>query len=315
MVFFFYGPNTYMLRQKLREMTSTYLAKSGSDFGLERIDGTNVNAEKLRASLQAAPFLANSRLVIVEGFGKNKAVNTKIEQIVADIPDTTVAVFVETEPDARTLYFKTMLKIAKPASFEPLSQGRLLAWVKSEIERYGGVGDRVAVNLLLEMTNGDQWRLSEEIQKLVNYDENVTKDTVMMLVDAGLDQSVFDMVEAMTSGREGDALSIYRKLLTAREDEFKILNMIEWQLRNLLLAKAGGQLSSSELARAAGMSPYVAGKMQLAARRYDIEIVKIAYKTAVDTEQAIKTGVIPSAVGVEQLIYKVANLTKQTHSA
>ena len=315
MIFFFYGPNTYMLRQKLREMTSTYIEKSGSDFGLERIDGTNVTAEKLRANLQSSPFLANSRLVIIEGFGKNKAVNAKIEQIISDVPTTTVAVFVETEPDARTTYYKEMLKLAKPVFFEALSQGQLVSWTKSEIERFGGIAEREAINLLLDMTNGDQWRLSEEIQKVVNFDPKVTTANVTLLVEAGLDQNVFDMVDAITGGRDGEALRVYQKLLAAREDEFKILGMIEWQLRNLLLAKAAGQMTSAELARVGGMSPYAAGKMQTASRRYDIEILKTAYKNAVDTEEMMKKGITPSVVAVEQLIYRVSNLTKPARSA
>jgi DNA polymerase III delta subunit len=81
MIFFFYGTNTYTLRQKLRQMTAAYLEKSGSDFGLERIDGQSVSADKLRSALQAAPFLANSRLVIIENLGKNKAVSATIEHI------------------------------------------------------------------------------------------------------------------------------------------------------------------------------------------------------------------------------------------
>jgi len=312
MIFFFYGSNTYMLRQKLREMTATYVEKSGSDFGLERIDGAAVTAEKLRANLQSAPFLANSRLVIIENLGKNKAVNPKIDQIIADVPSTTVAVFVETDPDARTTYYKQMLKLAKPVFFEPLSQSRLMSWTKTEIERFGGVAEKDAINLLLDMTNGDQWRLSEEIQKVVNYDPVVTAATVTLLVEAGMDQNVFDMVDAMTNGRDSDALKIYSKLLAAREDEFKILGMIEWQLRNLLLSKAAGQMSSAELAKVAGMSPYAAGKMQTASRRYDIEVLKSAYKNAVDTEDAMKKGITPSVVGVEQLIYRVSTLTKPT---
>jgi DNA polymerase-3 subunit delta len=315
MIFFFYGTNTYTLRQKLRQMTAAYLEKSGSDFGLERIDGQSVSADKLRSALQAAPFLANSRLVIIENLGKNKAVSATIEHILSGIPETTVAVFVETEPDARTTYYKQMLSLAKPALFDQLPPPKLISWAKSEVERFGGTVERPALALLLEQTNGDQWRLSEEIQKLVNFDPIVTVETVSQLVEAGLSQSIFDLVDAMTTGRSGDALNIFRKLIQAREDEFKMLGMIQWQLRNLLLAKAGGQITSAELAKVAGMSPYVAGRVQANSRRYDIEVLKSSYKAAVDTEEAIKSGHIPSTVGVEQLIYTISKLTQPTRSA
>lgn len=312
MVFFFYGPNTYMLRQKLREMTRTYLEKTGSDMGLERLDGAAVTIDRLRSSLQAAPFLATSRLVIIEGLGKNKAVSAKIEQLIGLVPDSTVAVFVDPDADQRTVYFKELSKSAKAVSFEQLPLPKLGAWAQREIEALGGTVDRSSLNLLLEMTNGDQWRLSEELQKLVNYNATVTRDTVMLLVEAGLDQNVFDMVEAMSAGRPDDAVRTYRKLINAREDPFKILGMVEWQLRNLLLAKAGGQITQPELAKLGGMSPYVAGKMQTAARRHDLESLKAMFASAVDTEHLMKTGQVPPEVGLEQLVYRVANATSRT---
>jgi DNA polymerase III subunit delta len=310
MVFFFYGTNTYMLRQKLREMTSTYLEKTGTDMGLERIDGANVTIDRLRSSLQASPFLTTSRLIIVESLGKNKVVSAKIDHLIELVPETTVAVFVETEIDQRTVYFKELSKSAKVVQFEALPLPKLGNWIQGQVENLGGTIDRSAVNLLLEMTNGDQWRLSEEIQKLVNYKSTVTRETIMLLVEAGLDQNVFDMVEAMSAGRADEALKTYRKLINAREDPFKILGMVEWQLRNLLLAKAGGQISQPELAKVGGMSPYVAGKMQTAARRHDLDTLKAAFAGAVDTEYFMKTGQVPAEVGLEQLIYRVASVTQ-----
>lgn len=315
MIFFFYGTNSFMLRQKLREMTTTYLDKTGSDMGLERLDGATISLERLRSALQAAPFLATSRLVIIEGVGKNKVVAAKMEKILSLVPSSTVAVFFEGDPDQRTVYYKTMIAQAKSVHFAPMTSTRLASWVKAEIERFGGSVDRQGVTLLLDLTGGDQWRLSEEIQKLVNYRSEVSIETINLLVESGLDQNIFDLTDAMANGRAGDALETFRKLIVAREDEFKILGMVQWQLRNLLLAKAAGQITAAELAKIGGLSPYVAGKMQTAARRYDLSILREAYIEAVDTEYAMKTGALPAELGVERLIYSVATAIAGRRSA
>ena len=42
MTLFFYGPNSYALRQQLGQMVEAYRKKVGSDFGLERLDGADV---------------------------------------------------------------------------------------------------------------------------------------------------------------------------------------------------------------------------------------------------------------------------------
>src|ERR1700684_3697593 len=99
MIFFFYGPNTYAARQQLAKLVVEYEKKTGSNLGLERIDGAKVKPDALNASLQAAPFLATSRLVIVEDLGLNKAVAATVDRYLKNIPATTVAVFYDPTVD------------------------------------------------------------------------------------------------------------------------------------------------------------------------------------------------------------------------
>src|SRR3989344_1316771 len=107
MILFFYGPNSYASRRKLQEIIETYKTKTGSDFGLERIDGITSNAKTLGSALRAVPFLASSRLVVIEYLSANKAASGQVESIIEGLPSTTVVVFYEKELDKRTAYFKT----------------------------------------------------------------------------------------------------------------------------------------------------------------------------------------------------------------
>ncbi len=311
MTIFFYGPNTFELRRQLQEMMTTYVKKAGSDFGLERVDGGSVRSHELRAALQAVPFLANSRLVIVEGLALNKGVSDKLEAIMAEVPVSTVVVFVDREVDQRTSVFKQLAKADKVVKFEPLSGPKLLSWVKAEIEKLGGAAAPLTVRELVEVAGEDQWRLSGEINKLVNFNPEVTIEVVREMVTPSVEQSIFELVEAMTAGRADVALAGYHRLLVRRESEIYILTMVQWQLRNLLLAKAApGNMSPPELAKAAGMSPYVAGKMATAQGRLHEEVLTEAYAAAADCEYDIKTGRLKAEVAVEQLIYRVGMMAK-----
>ncbi len=308
MIFFFYGPNSYAARRKLQDMAIAYIAKAGSDFGLERIDGAEVSADKIMSALQASPFLANSRLVIIENLGANKLAAEKLPPFLDQVPETTVAVFYEPEADQRTSYFKTMSKHPKikAVKYDKLSQAQLTGWAKRQIANLGGSIDNVALNLLVELTGDDQWRLEQEINKLVNYDAHVSVESVKLLVDQNQSESIFDLVEAMSSGNLKKALATYQRLLEDRTSEIYILTMVTWQLRNLLLAKTAGSISSAELASRAGMSPYVAGKAQAKQREFDEDQLKQAFTQAVETDFAIKSGKGKPDQLVEQLIYKVA---------
>jgi DNA polymerase-3 subunit delta len=304
---FFYGPNTYAIRMQLQQMTAAYLAKSKSDFGLERLDGSNVKWNDLSASLQATPFLASSRLVIVNNLSANKPEGGKVASLMGRVPSTTVAVFVEKEVDQRTSVYKELSKADKVLKFDQLTGSRLQAWVRSEVERLGGTSDGAAIRELIELAGEDQWRLSEEINKIINYEPLLSVETVRMLVTPSVERSIFDLVEAVTLGRISVALNGFHALLRQKESEMYILTMVQWQLRNLLFAKAApASMSPSELAKAAGMSPYVAGKMVAAQQLMSESVLTAAYKAAADCEFDIKTGRTRSEAAVEQLLYRIA---------
>ncbi len=307
MTIFFYGPNTYELKHQVQQMVDAYVKKAGSDFGLERVDGSTVKPHELSSILQASPFLANSRLVIVDGLALNKAISEKLAKLMEGVPATTVAVFVDWEVDQRTSVFKQLSRADKVVKFEPLSGSKLVVWARAEIEKIGGSAEPAAVRELVDVVGEDQWRLGGEINKLVNYDTNVTVKTVRALVASSVEQSIFDLVEAMTAGRTAEALAGFRTLIEQRQSEIYILTMVQWQLRNLLLAKsAPAQMSPQEMAKAAGMSPYVAGKMVAAQGRMSEKALQLAFAGAADCEFNIKSGRLKAEVAVEQLIYSVA---------
>jgi len=288
------------------QMVGAYVAKAGSDLGLVRIDGAAASVQELTAALEAVPFLASSRLVIVEGVVANKAVAGQLAGLLARVPDTTVAVFVEREVDQRTAAFKTLKTCDRVVKFEPLSGVRLPAWVRDEAGRLGGRMDAQAARVLVDLAGEDQWRLAEELNKLVNYDPQVTPATVQALVVPGIERSIFDLVESMTSGRSSEALHQYRELLAQKQSEIYVLTMIQWQLRNLLLAKtAPAGLSPGELAQAAGLSPFVAGKAVAARGRVSEPALVAAFRLAAACEYDIKTGRKPAEAAVEHLIWRV----------
>ncbi len=302
MIFFFYGPNSFEARSQIAKLVTQYQKKTGNDFGLDKIEGEKATVAELKAALQAVPFLASSRLVIIESLGKNKAVSTQIDQIIEGIPSTTVAVFYDPEVDHRTNYFKTLKEKAKVVEFKQLDHAKLMRWIIKLVEDAGGEIDRAAVGRLLDLAGEDQWRLSNEIEKLLNYNMEVTVENIDLLVESSRTESIFNLVDAMSAGKRQLAIKIYTRLRTNGENEMYILSMIIWQLRNQLLAKSAGRITAPQLAKEAGMSPYVAGKVLATRHLYTEERIKESFIKAIDTEMAIKSGEGDSDYMVEQLV-------------
>ena len=306
MTLFFYGPSTYLLHQQTEQMVEGYLTKTGSDIGLERIDGSLAKPAEIRSALQAAPFLTSSRLVVITGLSTAKATFEKLGDPLALVPKTTVAVFAEPGIDQRTSAFKVLGAADKVIKFEPPTPIQLTNWVKRQVESRGGTIDRPAITALIKRAGDDQWRLDQEIAKLVSYAPTITPEIVALLVVRSPDATIFDLIEAATTGRVSDALAATLDLAAQKKDDMYVLTMVQWQLRNLLLAKvAPSGLTSGELAKVGGMSPYVASKMMTAAKKHDEAALRANVIRAADLEFGIKTGVVKSELGLEQLIFSL----------
>jgi DNA polymerase-3 subunit delta len=309
MTIFFYGPNAYSIREQVNQMVAAYIKKTGSDLGVERIDGSAVTVQDLKSKLDAAPFLATSRLVVVNQVSVNKQVGAKLEAFLKGVPATTVAVFVEGEIDQRLLSFKALKGADKVLKVELLTGSRLRTWIQKQVQSLGGVIDPGTVGALIDKAGEDQWRLSNEIAKLVGYDKTVTLKTIDALVVPSPERSVFELVDAMTVGQAGRAVEVYRALLGQKQTAMYVLSMVQWQLRNLVIAKAAGNKTAGEVAKLFGMNEYAIAKAMGASKRLDEGRLKDAFGASADCEFDIKTGRVKPELAVERLIYRVASAT------
>jgi DNA polymerase-3 subunit delta len=310
MIFCFYGPNTFASRRKLQQMVQTYVKKTGSDFGLQRLYGEQLALKDLVSALEAVPFLANSRLVIIEYLSKNKQLSAKIDQILQHVPDSTVAVIYEGELDQRTNFYKTVSKLPKAVRFDNLTPLQLRGWVRAEVKKHDGSIEPRALERLLDIVGDDQWRLEQEVIKLVNFNSDIKLNAVEEMVEATEQQTIFELVDAIVAGQAARALKTYQSLLAQQVSPIYILSMIAWQLRNLLLAKAAGSISSAQLAKEGGMSPYVASKVQQKQSAYSETALKTAFLKVIATDYGIKTGEGEAEVMVENLIARLSQQTR-----
>lgn len=276
MILFFYGANTYAARAKLAQLKEQYITKNGNDFGLDQLDGERIKLQELVQQLQAVPFLATSRLIIIENLSKNKTVAEEILDRFEQVPESTIVVLYDPEVDKRGKYFKALSKLPKAVEFKPLAPPALMRWMEEEVIKLGATIDRPATQELLQRCGDDQWRLHGEITKLATHAEKITKADVEALAETSEEQNIFAFLDSVMAGNLRASLGGLERLQAAGQNEMYILTMILWQLRQVLIAKLGGTPKSS---KAVGL-----------ARNVDEKRLKDMYTAAVDCEYGIKTG-------------------------
>lgn len=317
MILFFYGPNSYEARRKLRAITDKYVAKNG-DIGLERFYAPEADANQLTDALTTLPFLASTRLVIVEDLGQNKPLAEEVIKILNRVADSTNVVFCETAPDQRTSWFKQLVKIAKVEKFELLAGPPLLSWVQKKAGDFGGKIDRATASLLIQYAGNDQWRLTNELQKLVNFQSNINQVSIEQLVEPQFDNGIFDLIDALGAGNAKTAIELYYGLRGKREDPYKILGMIGWQLRNLLLVMAAGETlnwQASAIASKVKLAPYVVSKSLRSARQLGPKQLRQMYRQLVRTDWQLKRTPLDPDILIEHLLVNLSAKLAQAPTA
>ena len=304
MVFFFYGENSYAVRRQIDAIARKYEQKTGTAYSLEIFDMTERSLGDFLNSIAVQPLFESSRLIIVKDLGANKVAREQIEQIIESIPDTTIIVIWEHEVDRRSKYFKVLAKLKTAQEFKLLDRPKLIAWLKRTAADYGFSIDNDALLQLVEYIGPDQWRLEQEIIKLGSYSERITKDAVAELVTASPELTIFRLIDAIWSKDTSGAHVIYEELLLQGSSDQQILAMLNWQLRNLVLAKESGG-DYERISKTFSISPFVLRRAAQTARAISFDRLRESYRQLVAADFAIKSGRLNAKSALEELIFKL----------
>src|SRR4051812_27276755 len=103
------GENVYSLRAALSERVRGFVAREG-DLSLERVDGEEADFPRISEALTTLPFLANTKMVVLSNFGKNRDFADQAEKLLAELPDTTELILYEPKFDKRSSLYKFLKK-------------------------------------------------------------------------------------------------------------------------------------------------------------------------------------------------------------
>lgn len=311
MILFLYGEDNFRSRQKLDGIKEKYQTSSG-DVNLVVLEDPDIKFEDFKSHVEALPFLVEKRLVVARNFlsKTKKELQEKITSYLELVPNTCVLVFWEEETiDKKNPLFSRLKKMATSQEFNTLLGTDLTKWIRKEVEKLGGNVSPLAAELLASYVGSDLWQMNQEIRKLVNFNPEITAESIEKLVNANLSSNIFNMVDALGQRNSKKALKIMHELLEAGENEMYLLTMITRQIRNILLVKdcLSEQLSKFAISKILKLHPFVVEKAMGQAANFSFDELKGIYEKLLETDIAIKTGRLEPILALDLLVF---NLTK-----
>lgn len=314
MLYLLHGEDDLRRGEWLSEMRRTVSLDEGlASLNTAVLDGRRVTPEELEAACGAAPFLADKRLVVVEGLASlleppkddrrrkarvPNATEKRIVEYLAAVPDSTDVVLAEGRDISAVNAFAVavaeaggrLIGLPRPK----IDSQDLTRWVQERAKNHGSRLAPDALEQLLAYVGNDLRLLDSELAKLATYAEGqtISVDQVRQLVSYSREAIIFDLTDALGRRDARAALRKAHEMLDAGESSYGLLAKVASHVSTLLRARELLDRGTPSAAFAAelGGHPYVAQKTKEQARNFSLPRLRDLHSAMLDLDWKVKTG-------------------------
>lgn len=323
-IYVVHGKDRRRVTDTVHDLTEKLLAGADPQVTLTTYDGPDAILAAVLDNLRTLPFLAPCRLVVLSQADSfiTKYRKQLEDYLEAPCPTGVLILAVESFPKTTRLA-KRAARIGQVISCEPIKPRDL----PRHVLEYGRdkhsltISNQVA-SLIVELAGDDWGVLCGAVDKLAAYvgspqggRHTIALADVEALVANNRNFNVFTVIEAMTLGDAGTALTRLDKMLNQdRQAEFTAVGAFAWHFRRLYNAR---------LLLSAGLSDRAVTKQLRLWSQPDAFISQVKQLTIaaigstlaelMTIDEASKTGVGTVRAGLEKLIVNAADKTRKQH--
>lgn len=325
MLYFLFGPDTYRSKQKLKEL----LEKYQTDFEIHKIDGENIKFEELRNKINSISIFSSKRLFVIE----NLSLNKNQQQITSFLKDANlyartedyvnnILIFWEEKINKNTSLYKFLstshittkhqARDKKKADenfvfeFNQLDNNELKKWVNDYVKQKAGKIESMAIQDLTMNGKNNLWKLSQELDKLLAYNKNITLDNICLLTNSNFDNNIFNLTDAIGTGNKVTALELINKQLESGMQPIYLLSMIIRQFRILIQVKekiSPDFKTRADSVKELGLHPFIVQKSIGQSQKYSFEQLEKIYQDLQKIDLQLKSSKLSPEVLFNYFIF------------
>jgi len=326
LLYILFGQDSFSLRESLEEIKRDLGDPELLATNTTILDGQQLTLEQLKTVSETIPFLAEKRLVIVQGLlerfepkgrparqrrtkkaseGQNN--HKSFSAYISQIPDSTVLVLIGNRVSTNNPLLRALSTKAQVKTFPLLKNTRLYHWIQKRVTQEGGSISSSAVNLLAELVGNNLWIMASEINKLVLFTAGrpIEEEDVRAVVSYAQETNVFAMVDAILELKAGMAEQRLQQLLISGAAPAYLMVMLSRQVQRIVRAKELRNQGKSEAEIQDKLnltSGFTLRKVLGQADRYSMTRLKEVYHKLLETDLSIKTGKYQGKLALNLLI-------------
>ena len=231
------GDEEFLKRAVRAAIIRRQLGDGDPDFAVDVVPGDKTDFSTIRNDLDTVPFLATTRIVIVEQADTFVTANRPaLEQYVV-APSKVGILILDVKSFPETTKLAKALPTAAKIQCKAPAIGRLPEWCRTRAESEHGkrlMPD--AAELLVDRVGSEMGLLDSELAKLaitIGNEAEIRAEHVDKFVSQTKAADVFKIMDAIGNGQAATALKILANLFEQGEDPLAILGPLGYQLRKL----------------------------------------------------------------------------------
>lgn len=306
MILFLYGADTFRSRQQMNKMIAKFKAdRDQSGLNVSISDVSQGEPDKILEEIQAAPFLAEKRLVALKGLLSSK--EKKLQEVFLekmqknDFPASTILLLWEEEGDFKKAtntvkeLFSLLQKEKYAQRFDVLTGARLIKFIEEQVEEKGRKINREALVHLANNSRDDLWFVGSTLKQLLALcaGRAITLEDVKQFVPERFDDNIFNLIDAIVAGSGEKVFFMLGEQYQKGEDATFVFSMLIRQFRILLMLRDlldRGLPVIDGVAKEMGLHPFVIKKSLPFAKKYSTTALQEIYFSLLEIDKKIKTG-------------------------
>lgn len=306
-VYLIYGEEDYLKKQYRDKLKMAIIGDDTMNYSY--YEGKKIDIKSLISTGDTMPFFADRRVIIIEESGFFKSASDDIVDFVKNLPDYLNLIFIESEVDKRNRLYKAVNEKGYVSEMKFQEVSVLSKWIAGLLRDEQKTMDRGTLELFLAKTGTQMDNIKCELEKLVCYTmgkNEIVGEDVDAVCTTQTTSKIFDMITAIATKNQKQALDLYYDLLLLKEPPMRIMYLITRQFNIMLQVKelVNQRYDNVNISKKLGIANFLVGKYIAQSKSFTIKEIKGALEEFAATEQDFKTGRIDDKTGVELIIIR-----------
>lgn len=311
-LYLLHGEEAFITRRLMNDLRAKVLAGAVEDFNLDRFDAReNVDAERIVQAARTLPMMAPRRLVWVrnaEVLFKQSGGLDKLVEYVSDPDPMACLVFQAMDRVKKSgKLYKRIDKNGVVVESKTPRERELVGWVRGAVEARGRAIEPDAAAMLVEAVGRDLAALDTAVERLVLFVEPpaaIGLAAVEETVPHTRVRTVWELIDAVAERNVARTLERGHQLIEQGEEPLRLLALIIYQFRQLLIGRAARDQGAApqEAAKLAGVPGFKTRAFVRQIDNYRRGELLAALERLSEADRALKGSKLPSGLIFEAVL-------------